>query len=223
MIDVKPFNTIMVTHSSFPKAKSAPNTSASVYLFPSFTWFPAIPLDPTSLQDFVQGFLLPENASRGHSNPLGDGNATLVRHTPFQGRFDRQQIQVPTVLICGHAARDQRCGIMGPVLYEQFLNIFKKRVIPAWPDGITERPQPQVALISHIGGHKFAGNVIVYIPPGLLLIDKGHHPLAGKGIWYGRVGPKHVEGIIDETILKGKVIKELFRGGVGQGGQYLRL
>ena len=83
----------------------------------------------------------------------------------------------------------------------------------------------RVGLISHIGGHKFAGNVIVYIPPGLKSYDDSDvpHPLAGHGIWYGRVEPKHVEGIVQETIKKGNVIKELFRGGIKQGGEILRL
>jgi (2Fe-2S) ferredoxin len=81
----------------------------------------------------------------------------------------------------------------------------------------------RVGLISHIGGHKFAGNVIVYLPPGLKTEDGEAHPLAGHGIWYGRVEPKHVEGIVGETILKGRVIEELFRGGIKQNGEMLRL
>lgn len=52
--------------------------------------------------------------------------------------------------------------------------------------------------VSHIGGHKFAGNVIVY--PG--------------GIWYGRVQPCHVPAIIDETCVKGEVLQPLLRGSI---------
>ena len=33
--------------------------------------------------------------------------------------------------------------------------------------------------VSHVGGHKFAGNVIVYSP-------------SGTGVWYGRVSPEKV-------------------------------
>lgn len=36
-----------------------------------------------------------------------------------------------------------------------------------------------VIKTSHIGGHKFAGNLIVYSP-------------RGTGVWYGRVSPKEV-------------------------------
>jgi len=47
--------------------------------------------------------------------------------------------------------------------------------------------------------------------------------LAGKGIWYGRVGPEHVEGIVQQTILEGKVVRDKFRGGIEQGGSILRM
>lgn len=49
-------------------------------------------------------------------------------------------------------------------------------------------------------GHKYAGNVICYINRGK------------TGIWYGRVKTCHCRAIIEETILQGKVIKELYRG-----------
>lgn len=79
-------------------------------------------------------------------------------------------------------------------------------------------PHARVGLISHIGGHKWAGNVIIYIPPSF-----SRNALAGRGIWYGRVGPEHVEGIVAKTMLEGKVIKELFRGGIDQDRKILRL
>ena len=74
-------------------------------------------------------------------------------------------------------------------------------------------------MISHVGGHAFAGNVIVYIPPGYPVeLNKSMggkditSPLAGMGIWYGRVEPKHVQGILDVTVRKGNIIGELWRG-----------
>ncbi len=89
----------------------------------------------------------------------------------------------------------------------------------------SSRPKAQVGLISHIGGHKWAGNVIIYIPPSWRF-NPSHteeESLAGCGIWYGRVEPKHVEGIIKETVLGGRVIHDLFRGGVNQDGEVLRI
>ena len=69
-----------------------------------------------------------------------------------------------------------------------------------------------VDLISHIGGHKWAGNVIVYFPREYRPVAGSHFPLAGRGVWYGRVGPQHVEGIVKETLLGGRVVKDLLRG-----------
>lgn len=37
--------------------------------------------------------------------------------------------------------------------------------------------------VSHVGGHKYAGNMVLYAP-------------SGAGIWYGRVTPKEVSASI---------------------------
>jgi (2Fe-2S) ferredoxin len=95
--------------------------------------------------------------------------------------------------------------------------------------GVDAPNHANVGLISHVGGHKYAGNVIVYIPPKMTVRSSGSgsgstlHPLAGKGIWYGRVEPKHVQGIVDETVLGGRVVTDHFRGGIDRRGNILRL
>ncbi|OAA68774.1 sucrose cleavage family protein [Niveomyces insectorum RCEF 264] len=82
----------------------------------------------------------------------------------------------------------------------------------------------RVGLISHIGGHKFAGNVIVYLPPTLRRADGGGpHPLAGYGVWYGRVEPQHAEGLVQETILRGRVVVDHFRGAINRNRDIIRL
>jgi hypothetical protein len=85
-----------------------------------------------------------------------------------------------------------------------------------------EKTTARVGLISHIGGHKFAGNVIIYLPPDLKMGNE-QHPLAGHGIWYGRVDPKNVEGIVKETVLKGNVVADMFRGGIDAQHKMLRM
>ncbi|TFY55357.1 hypothetical protein EVG20_g9350 [Dentipellis fragilis] len=63
---------------------------------------------------------------------------------------------------------------------------------------------PKRALIlktSHIGGHKYAGNIIIYMPQG-------------AGVWYGRVSTHEVEPIVRTTILDGRILPPLLRGGV---------
>lgn len=150
-----------------------------------------------------------------------------------------RDVREVVVLVCGHGGRDLRCGVYGPLLRAEF----ERRLVGVGVEvlrgavevegkgegGLVEgessgaRTAARVGLISHIGGHKFAGNVIVYLPPGLRTEDGEVHPLAGHGIWYGRVEPQHVEGIVGETVLKGRVIEELFRGGIKQDGEILRL
>lgn len=133
----------------------------------------------------------------------------------------------PTILICGHAGRDMRCGAMAPVLETEFQRVLKTQGFEsADNDGNTvdDPNHAHLARISHVGGHKYAGNVIVYIPPKMTLRNSSEpHPLAGKGIWYGRIEPKHVEGIVAETILGGKVVSDHFRGGIDRSGDILRL
>ncbi|KAG6911634.1 hypothetical protein DXG01_007884 [Tephrocybe rancida] len=54
---------------------------------------------------------------------------------------------------------------------------------------------------SHIGGHKFAGNCVIYTPQG-------------SSVWYGRVSPHEVEPIVVNTIIHGLVLAPLLRGGL---------
>lgn len=145
-------------------------------------------------------------------------NASLQSHFPGV-----REVEDIVVQICGHGGRDERCGIMGPLLRSEFEDKLEMKGIrvatgaPA-PKVQSEDRTARVGLISHIGGHKYAGNVIIYIPPSMK-----SHPLAGKGVWYGRISPEHVEGIVQETILEGKVIGGKFRGGIEQGGKILRM
>ena len=119
-----------------------------------------------------------------------------------------------------------RCGVMAPALEQEFQRVLLSQgYTSASSDGaIIDAPHhANIGLISHVGGHKYAGNVIVYIPPGMTIGDAEPHPLAGKGIWYGRVEPKHVQGIVNETILGGRVVTDHFRGGIDRSGDILRL
>ena len=137
----------------------------------------------------------------------------------------------PTILICGHGSRDTRCGILGPILRAEFNSCIRgddalpydwseHDFWPSAPSGSAfQRLEPispvhktRVALTSHVGGHAFAGNVIIYLPKMFKLSNGETSPLGGMGIWYGRVEPRHVQGIVEETIKKGVVIEDLLRG-----------
>lgn len=152
----------------------------------------------------------------------------MTRAPELASKFDVVDIQhSPTVLICGHGGRDIRCGVMAPALETEFQRILQSHGFTSAGSDSTTVDGPNhanIGLISHVGGHKYAGNVIVYIPPEMKMGASAEpHPLAGKGIWYGRVEPKHVQGIVNEMILGGRVVTDHFRGGIDRNGDILRL
>ncbi|KAJ4472257.1 Sucrase/ferredoxin-like-domain-containing protein [Lentinula aciculospora] len=54
---------------------------------------------------------------------------------------------------------------------------------------------------SHTGGHRYAGNCIIYTPQG-------------SGVWYGRVSTHEVESIVSQTLEEGLILPPLLRGGM---------
>jgi hypothetical protein len=230
----QPFHNVSVLNASFPPTPSnKPSTSA--YLLPAFKYVPSIPRDSfESVEGLAKGYLLPEKLHSAHDGLSAVHRDRLTRDPAYQqflpGVRDVNDI---FVLICGHGGRDMRCGVLGPVLRDEF-----RERLPEAGVQVLEGPAEQevtegdstdgklsarIGLISHIGGHKFAGNLIIYLPPSMKTKDGKPHPLAGHGVWYGRVEPKHVQGIVEETVIKGDVIAEFFRGAIKQNGEILRL
>ncbi|KAK4580260.1 Altered inheritance of mitochondria protein 32 [Recurvomyces mirabilis] len=217
---------------AIPREQENPDTPpASAFLLPSFQYVPSIPTHSTAVEDFIKAFVLPGRLHQSHDVLSREQQNILKRQPELQKQFvGARKVDEILILICGHGARDERCGKLGPILQAEFEDKLQRQNIPIIHDPpVAEAlqvstevegyvPTARVGLISHIGGHKWAGNVIVYIPPSF-----SRNPLAGKGIWYGRVGPEHVEGIVAKTVLDGKVIKELFRGGIDQARNILRL
>ena len=194
------------------------------------------------MEALVKGYLLPETLHKAHEGLSPVHRDRLTREERRKGELHGvRDVKEVVVLVCGHGGRDMRCGVIAPVLRREFEVQFGRQNIKIL-NGAVDIPNGEaahekemlegeggggraarVAAISHVGGHKYAGNVIVYVPPGWVGEDGKESPLAGKGIWYGRVEPKHVEGIVRETVGGGRVIADLFRGGVGRDGEVLRM
>ncbi|KPM41264.1 hypothetical protein AK830_g5298 [Neonectria ditissima] len=236
-----PFHNISVLNASFPSSiPPRPEVqSTSAYLLPSFKYVPFLPrVSFDSVQALAKGFLLPAKLHAAHDGLSPIHRDRLTRKDAYQGLLlGVQDVHDVLVLICGHGGRDARCGIVAPVLKAEFdeklrgegFDVLRGAVqvglrdAPRIPGEVgAEKTAARIGTISHIGGHKFAGNVIIYLPPSLKMGDKAH-PLAGHGIWYGRVEPKHVEGIVRETILKGNVVADMFRGGIDAERNMLRM
>jgi hypothetical protein len=107
------------------------------------------------------------------------------------------------VYVCCHAARDIRCGVIGELLISHL-----RKFISAPPSEIaSDLRELDVKIFgcSHVGGHKYAGNVVIY---------RGDWK---QGVWYGRVTPEDVEQIIRETVVGGNVLGRYWRGGLPGG------
>lgn len=191
-----PFAPTLITNSSF----SPEGAEASAYVFPSNLYIPRIPATTEEVTTLIRDFLLPPN-------PF----TTATSGTRFEGI---RKVRETVVLICSHTSRDMRCGVLAPLLKSQFEKVLLERgmLLTAGDEARGEyEGRVRVGFTSHLSGHKFAGNVIVYLPP---LLEEGGSG-AGLGVWYGRVEPRHVEGIVEETVRGRRVVGELCRGVVG--------
>jgi len=101
------------------------------------------------------------------------------------------------IFVCAHNKRDRRCGVCGPALIEKLEVEIGAR---------NSKDQIFVSACSHIGGHKYAGNLIIFSADS-----------EGKiaGHWYGYVTPEDVPELLDQHVAKGVIIDRLWRGQMG--------
>lgn len=149
------------------------------------------------LPQFFDHYLVPDEVPiENVYNPFKSEELKVVKRSlKNQDLFTEEDVTKDLVLVCGHGQRDVRCGKLGPILEEEFLNVLKYEEL----DEIVD-----VGLITHVGGHAYAGNVI-YFPKASDLASV---------TWYGRVFPQNVQGIVKETIIGKRIISELYRGDV---------
>lgn len=97
------------------------------------------------------------------------------------------------VFLCSHRTRDKRCGVTAPIIKKE-MDIYL-RDLGLYRDHGDNRPGGvNISFINHIGGHKYAANIIIYLRK------------SGKNIWLARCKPNNCRPIIDECILSnGKV------------------
>jgi (2Fe-2S) ferredoxin len=136
-----------------------------------------------------------EDAEAAIQQYLTTGSGEVRKLSDWKAKGDGQgeasgiPYQAAWILVCCHKLRDKRCGVAGPLIMEELRLAAKEK-------GIGQ--DVAVLACSHVGGHKFAGNILVYDSIG------GH--------WYGRVKPCHAPVIIEEHVVKGRVLKDLWRG-----------
>ncbi|KAL4568309.1 hypothetical protein LXL04_023918 [Taraxacum kok-saghyz] len=99
------------------------------------------------------------------------------------------------IFVCAHSSRDKRCGFCGPILIKKFKEEAESRGLK----------NIFVTACSHVGGHKYAGNLIIY--------SLQNNKVCGH--WYGYVAPDDVPELLDNHIGKGQIIERLWRGQMG--------
>jgi (2Fe-2S) ferredoxin len=109
---------------------------------------------------------------------IGNRISPSLHHQPLFGRH---------LFICVHGRRDERCGQCGPPLAAAFQAALAGR--PELSDVV-------VYQTSHVGGHAYAGNVLIY--PG--------------GDWYGYVTPQDVPRLLESHLLNNEIVIDLWRG-----------
>ncbi|KAE9598552.1 putative thioredoxin-like ferredoxin [Lupinus albus] len=108
-----------------------------------------------------------------------------------------EALEASYVFVCSHGSHDRRCGVCGPILVSRF----REEVELYGLQG-----KVFVSPCSNIGGHHDAGNVIIF-----------GSSINGKvtGHWYGYVALEDVSVLIQQHIIKGKILESLWRGQMG--------
>ncbi|ORY85541.1 Sucrase/ferredoxin-like-domain-containing protein [Protomyces lactucae-debilis] len=96
------------------------------------------------------------------------------------------------VMLCAHKQRDARCGLAAPVLQAHARHHLANRDIAYY-------------YLDHMGGHKFAGNLVVYQQNGTPCAHTWH------SVWYGRVHVDNIKHVLHQTLDQKDVVPELLR------------
>ncbi|EGV64382.1 hypothetical protein CANTEDRAFT_114174 [Yamadazyma tenuis ATCC 10573] len=175
---------VLISHVFFSNYREVPSKPENevVYLYPDNL---RIEFDRRHLQQFNDKYLLPANHQPAQPvyNPFQKPVPTVPHSAKVDSDSEPSPIDSSVFLVCGHNTRDERCGILAPPIVEELQKVGKETDI--------------FGYITHVGGHAYAGNMIIY----------------PEGIWYGRIVPEHVQGVV-EAYGMGHVIRDLYRGPV---------
>lgn len=103
------------------------------------------------------------------------------------------------IFVCTHRTRDCRCGDIGEPLYDALLREIKRRrlggELKAGTDGV------RIARVAHIGGHKWAGNALVYRSDGVgdWFVPSSPSAVSRLGV---PNGPHRASAQTDETVVR---------------------
>ncbi|KAI9745510.1 MAG: hypothetical protein M1818_001044 [Claussenomyces sp. TS43310] len=202
----------------------------TVLLLPAFTVIENV--TPTAVPDLIRTFI---DTAPTNTTPLNAPSIPrFLPDSPASNLMARPSPHRALILLCSQRTRDARCGQSAPLLRKELERHL--RPLGLFRDLDDERPGGVgIYFISHVGGHKYSANMMIYRRPnpfGLddlqrAKVDEEVRPLpqtqnaeapgeeASQCIWLARVRPEDCEGIIKYTVLQGKLIQpeRQLRGG----------
>ena len=176
----------MVSASNIkPAEENEGDGRTTVLLLPSFRFVDHVA--PANVKELVANFI-----DADAQPPAADGSIPS-QHNTQSLLSSRRCPHDYVVLLCSHKRRDARCGITAPLMRKELERHLRRCGL--YRDLDDERPGGTgIYFVSHVGGHKFAANVLVY------------RKKERQMIWLARARPEHCEGIVKYTILQGKVV-----------------
>ncbi|RAL12344.1 sucrase/ferredoxin-like domain-containing protein [Aspergillus homomorphus CBS 101889] len=182
---------VMISASNLQSHQEDPDSThgTTILLLPSFTFVDSV--HKADVREVVDRFI---DAPLSNQGTVLEDPASRLSPRPCQYDY--------VVLLCSHRRRDARCGITAPLIKKELERHL--RPLGLYRDATDERPGGVgIFLVSHVGGHKFSANVLVY--------RKEQEQM----IWLARIRPEHCEGIVKYTLLQGKVVhpESQLRGG----------
>lgn len=226
---------LMLSASNIPTPSHSTDYAepTTVLLLPAFVFLERV--TPKAVPSLIKTFV---DAAPTNKTPLGPFSlpASLPDPLPSAEQVtSRPCLHRALILLCSQKTRDARCGQSAPLLRKEFARHLQP--LGLYRDLDDERPGGVgIYFISHVGGHKYSANVMIYrkadafgmdhleraklegdIVPMPSKIVPGEHPDEGAAqcLWLARVKPVDCEGIVKFTVLQGKLIKpeSQLRGG----------
>ncbi|KAK0709680.1 Sucrase/ferredoxin-like-domain-containing protein [Lasiosphaeria miniovina] len=234
---------LMLSASNIPTPHHTSEYSepTRVLLLPAFTIIdnvtpataPALITDVIDKAPTNKSPLAPVELPASLPAPLPEGTPAAIRELTT-----RPCPHHALILLCSQKTRDARCGQSAPLIRKELQRHLQP--LGLYRDLDDERPGGVgIYFISHVGGHKYSANMMIYRRPDAFGRDakKGDGDNAareksGQGekgeqqeqmddvgaaqcIWLARVRPEDCEGIVKFTVLQGKVVKpqSQLRGG----------
>jgi hypothetical protein len=229
----------MLSASNIPTPSHSTDYSepTTVILLPAFLIVENV--QPTSVNSLIENYinktptntapLVPFSIPESIPDSLPTADQLTARPSPHNA----------LILLCSQRTRDARCGQSAPLLRKELERHL--RPLGLFRDLDDERPGGVgIYFISHVGGHKYSANVMVYRRPDAFGLDNVERAKAdgellpvpappapsetrqegaAQCIWIARVKPQDCEGLVKFTVLQGKVVKpeSQLRGGFDRG------